>query len=110
MLPAVADTLPIIITEASKCKILPLVFSLYSLLACNAMLLTFFLCSTKKVKSIAKSGAFLLPLTQVIKCLTNMNEELIAPCGMNCDVCAGYLAMKNDLKSHCGKNLWILFS
>ena len=27
-----------------------------------------------------------------------MNEELIAPCGMNCGVCASHLAMKNDLK------------
>jgi hypothetical protein len=27
-----------------------------------------------------------------------MNEELIAPCGMNCAICASYLAMKNDLK------------
>jgi hypothetical protein len=27
-----------------------------------------------------------------------MNEELIAPCGMNCAVCSGYLARKNDLK------------
>jgi len=27
-----------------------------------------------------------------------MNEELIAPCGMNCGLCASYLAMKNDLK------------
>ena len=27
-----------------------------------------------------------------------MEEELIAPCGMNCGVCASYLAMKNDLK------------
>jgi hypothetical protein len=26
-------------------------------------------------------------------------EELIAPCGMNCSVCASYLALKNDLKS-----------
>ena len=28
-----------------------------------------------------------------------MNEELIAPCGMNCAVCAGYLARQYDLKS-----------
>ena len=28
-----------------------------------------------------------------------MNEELIAPCGMNCAVCSGYLAFKNDVKS-----------
>jgi hypothetical protein len=27
-----------------------------------------------------------------------MNEELIAPCGMNCGLCSSYLAMKNDLK------------
>ena len=27
-----------------------------------------------------------------------MNETLIAPCGMNCGLCASYLAMKNDLK------------
>jgi hypothetical protein len=27
-----------------------------------------------------------------------MEEELIAPCGMNCGVCVSYLAMKNDLK------------
>ena len=25
--------------------------------------------------------------------------ELIAPCGMNCALCAGYLASKNDVKS-----------
>jgi hypothetical protein len=28
-----------------------------------------------------------------------MNEELIAPCGMNCAVCSGYLAFRNDVKS-----------
>lgn len=28
-----------------------------------------------------------------------MNEELIAPCGMNCAICSGYLAFKHDLKS-----------
>ena len=28
-----------------------------------------------------------------------MNEELIAPCGMNCGLCSGYLAFTNDLKS-----------
>ncbi len=28
-----------------------------------------------------------------------MNQELIAPCGMNCAVCSGYLAFKNDVKS-----------
>lgn len=29
-----------------------------------------------------------------------MEEQLIAPCGMNCGVCSNYLAMKNDLKQH----------
>lgn len=28
-----------------------------------------------------------------------MNEELIAPCGMNCGVCSSYLALVNDVKS-----------
>jgi hypothetical protein len=28
-----------------------------------------------------------------------MNEELIAPCGMNCAICSGYLAMKHDVKA-----------
>jgi hypothetical protein len=28
-----------------------------------------------------------------------MNEELIAPCGMNCGVCSGYLALKHDLRN-----------
>ena len=28
-----------------------------------------------------------------------MKEELVAPCGMNCAVCSGYLASKNDVKS-----------
>jgi len=28
-----------------------------------------------------------------------MKEELIAPCGMNCAVCSGYLALKNDVKN-----------
>jgi hypothetical protein len=27
-----------------------------------------------------------------------MNEDLIAPCGMNCGLCSSYLAMKNDLR------------
>jgi hypothetical protein len=29
-----------------------------------------------------------------------MNEELIAPCGMNCNICSRYLALRNDIKSH----------
>jgi hypothetical protein len=28
-----------------------------------------------------------------------MNEELIAPCGMNCGVCSGYLALTYNLRS-----------
>lgn len=28
-----------------------------------------------------------------------MESELIAPCGMNCGICSGYLAHKNDVKS-----------
>lgn len=28
-----------------------------------------------------------------------MKIELIAPCGMNCAICSGYLALKHDLKS-----------
>jgi hypothetical protein len=26
-------------------------------------------------------------------------QELVAPCGMNCGVCSGYLALKHDVKS-----------
>lgn len=28
-----------------------------------------------------------------------MNEELIAPCGMNCAICSGYRAFEHDVKS-----------
>jgi len=28
-----------------------------------------------------------------------MNEELIAPCGMNCGICSGYLAFKHGVRS-----------
>lgn len=28
-----------------------------------------------------------------------MNEELIAPCGMNCGICSRYLALRNDVRS-----------
>jgi len=28
-----------------------------------------------------------------------MKEELIAPCGMNCTICSGYLAYRHDVKS-----------
>ncbi len=28
-----------------------------------------------------------------------MKAELVAPCGMNCAVCSGYLALKHDVKS-----------
>ncbi len=28
-----------------------------------------------------------------------MEELLIAPCGMNCALCSGYLALKHDVKS-----------
>lgn len=30
---------------------------------------------------------------------TTIDPDLIAPCGMNCALCAGYLAAKNDLKN-----------
>ncbi len=29
-----------------------------------------------------------------------MKEELVAPCGMNCNVCAGYLASRHEVKAH----------
>ena len=29
--------------------------------------------------------------------MVNLNEELIAPCGMNCGICSGYLAYKNNI-------------
>ena len=28
-----------------------------------------------------------------------MQEQMIAPCGMNCSICSGYLALKHDIKS-----------
>jgi hypothetical protein len=28
-----------------------------------------------------------------------INPALIAPCGMNCALCSGYLALKNDIKN-----------
>jgi hypothetical protein len=28
-----------------------------------------------------------------------MKEELIAPCGMNCAICSGYLVYEHDVKS-----------
>jgi hypothetical protein len=28
-----------------------------------------------------------------------MEKELVAPCGMNCTICSGYLALKYDVKS-----------
>ena len=28
-----------------------------------------------------------------------MEESLLAPCGMNCGICTGYLSMKNDLRT-----------
>ena len=28
-----------------------------------------------------------------------MNDELIAPCGMNCAICSNYLALKNDVRA-----------
>lgn len=31
--------------------------------------------------------------------LEEMNEELVAPCGMNCGICSGYLSFKHDVKS-----------
>ena len=27
-----------------------------------------------------------------------MNEELIAPCGMNCNICSRYLALRSDIR------------
>jgi hypothetical protein len=32
-----------------------------------------------------------------------INKELIAPCGMNCAICSGYLAYKNNLPKVRGK-------
>jgi hypothetical protein len=31
--------------------------------------------------------------------VVNLEEILVAPCGMNCGLCSGYLAMKHDLKN-----------
>lgn len=31
--------------------------------------------------------------------VTTLNPDLIAPCGMNCAVCASHLALQNDVKS-----------
>jgi len=31
--------------------------------------------------------------------MVSVNSNLIAPCGMNCALCAGYLALKNNVKS-----------
>ena len=28
-----------------------------------------------------------------------MNDQLIAPCGMNCAICSNYLALKNDVRA-----------
>jgi hypothetical protein len=28
------------------------------------------------------------------------SQDLVAPCGMNCNVCSGYLALKNDTKKN----------
>jgi hypothetical protein len=28
-----------------------------------------------------------------------LNSDLVAPCGMNCSLCASYLALKNDVKN-----------
>ncbi len=30
---------------------------------------------------------------------TSFTPELVAPCGMNCNVCSGYLAIQHDVKS-----------
>lgn len=29
-----------------------------------------------------------------------MNEDLVAPCGMNCAICSGFLAHRHDVRSH----------
>jgi hypothetical protein len=34
-----------------------------------------------------------------MKAAKNSLPDLIAPCGMNCTLCAGYLALENDVKS-----------
>lgn len=31
--------------------------------------------------------------------VTQFSEDLVAPCGKNCNVCSGYLAMQHDVKS-----------
>lgn len=35
-----------------------------------------------------------------------MQEELIAPCGMNCGVCVSYQAMKSDLNNQGFRKLY----
>jgi hypothetical protein len=36
----------------------------------------------------------------------DMEERLIAPCGMNCGLCVNYLAMKNDLNKYGFKRMY----
>jgi hypothetical protein len=44
-----------------------------------------------------KKGGLSARVVRMVK--DTMNEELIAPCGMNCGVCSGYLALQHDVKS-----------
>src|SRR5512137_1173808 len=37
-----------------------------------------------------------------------MKEELVAPCGMNCNVCAAYLAVTHDVKSKVLKMMYCI--
>ena len=34
-----------------------------------------------------------------MKAAKTLSSDLVAPCGMNCAICASYLAMQNDVKS-----------
>ncbi|MFC2068021.1 hypothetical protein ACFLTP_03300 [Chloroflexota bacterium] len=49
--------------------------------------------------SFAKTRKRNLPLRAVHLDRHIMNEALIAPCGMNCAICSGFLAFKHDVKN-----------
>ena len=38
--------------------------------------------------------------------MMDLEEKLVAPCGMNCGLCVNYLAMKNDLDKHGFKRMY----
>jgi len=56
-------------------------------------------CSNGRLITLVSSSGFWYIMNADMNPASLMSKELISPCGMNCALCSGYLALRHDVKN-----------